>query len=320
MRLSHYCIIFVALLFLSHQSPLYAERLLREQYPLRSLHLNWSPFVSDLAKRESFLTEIGINWSSTNAIKSNYRVDAEVLELSPSIQYGITDSLELHATLPVLWRGSGALDNTIDAWHVLFGLPRGNRDRVPDNEFVIEGDTDSGGRFLINEQGFGLSNLQVGIRYQLLEEREIAPEIIFETLTSLPTATNQYGHDSIDGGLGISLRKGMGSLSTQIGAMAFIYGDREIEGIRYRRTHFEGHFHLDYQVSESFKPFVGLIGSTEVITNISGHPSGYVYLDIGANIKPSKRVFFDLSIREELASGRGSVDFSLQSSIGISFS
>lgn len=289
---------------------------IRDLYPLTSMHYTSTP-------RSAYLTPVGDStlttsfiWSNTNAIRPGYTIDAETRELRLSLRHGITQNTEVFFELPVLYRGGGMLDSFIDSWHNFWNLPRGRRKRVNDDSFQIVGETDSGERFSLENDGTGPGNSVIGLSRRLFTNNNTTLLVNGTTLLSLPTSLNSLGHSGVDSFTTIhATYTGFNNWSFHMGAGLLFIGDTEVSKIQYKRWRGEHFASMLYSISESLTVGSSATYSSEIVENIKNHPDYSAFVDFEASLQISKKCSVQIAIREELVSGNGSQDVGLFTSV-----
>jgi len=145
--------------------------LTRNQNPLLALYGLPSPLPARLADAGSGRVAGLINWGNSakleNASDPTFTLDAEVVEFRLDVEYALSPTISLRAELP--WRqvSGGSLDGFIDDWHHIFGLPTGSRERLPQDQFLI--DYSVGGESLLHldQDTSGIGDVPLEAGYQL---------------------------------------------------------------------------------------------------------------------------------------------------------
>jgi len=112
-----------------------------------------------------------VNWSNTEkdetAGDAQYTLDAEVFELRLHFERAFGERYALRVELP--WRkvSGGSLDGLIDDWHGIFGLPEGSRDRLPEDQLLIEFREGATTLLRFDESSSGIGDLSAAVGYQL---------------------------------------------------------------------------------------------------------------------------------------------------------
>jgi hypothetical protein len=68
---------------------------------------------------------------------NRFIVDGEEGQFEPSLRYALTDDSQFGFSVPVISRGGGFLDNSIENFHRATGVSQGGRDKYPKNEFNV---------------------------------------------------------------------------------------------------------------------------------------------------------------------------------------
>ena len=114
-----------------------------------------------LAPSKTTSAKISLNWSSTAAIQQSGTetliVDAESREWRLELEHAFSERLSLRVQLPYRSTTGGSLDNTIDRWHDVFGLPNGDRLALAQNQLLI--DYRRGNSTLVNYRNQNVSSL-----------------------------------------------------------------------------------------------------------------------------------------------------------------
>jgi hypothetical protein len=68
------------------------------------------------------------------------------------------------------WRqlSGGSLDSLVESWHELFGLPNGSRNRLPEDELLIEYRSGASTLLRVDDESSGLADLPLAFGYQLI--------------------------------------------------------------------------------------------------------------------------------------------------------
>jgi len=310
----------LALLLLLHCNSLLAEDNftnygfgppeLRNQYPLQILHLSLAPTSPRVLEEGSFRLKLNTAWTNDFIDEPTYTIDTETRMLSFGLDYGVAPNFQLGIDVPVVWRGGGVLDSFIDSWHRAFGLPRGGRELVADNQYEISGSNADGSTFDLESSGTRLGNIELSARYLLSEGSKTLPAWSLQMVGSLPTASSGFGHQGLDLSTGILGSKRWGNSVAYLGLAHLYYSDTNVGGVRFERHHLEGFLGLEYLVHRSVALYLGLYGSNRVL-RVADHPSYALYLDMGGKIKIADDSYLELLLRENPAPGEGTSDVTL---------
>ena len=112
------------------------------------------------------------NWSNSMTIEDErgrqFTMDGEGQELRLEIVHGFTDALAVRAELPWRHLSGGSLDGLVDNWHELWGLPHGDRDKVPRDQLHIEYGEGENVLLRVDDSASGLADIPVSLGYQLM--------------------------------------------------------------------------------------------------------------------------------------------------------
>jgi hypothetical protein len=92
--------------------------------------------------------------------------DGETLRLAPFFRYGLGNGWELEAEIPWLQHEGGNLDQVIEDWHDLWGLPDGNRDESPRDLLDIHY-RGPGARFQLQDDASGIGDVSLAVVREL---------------------------------------------------------------------------------------------------------------------------------------------------------
>lgn len=283
--------------------------LVRDIYPLAMTHHSWSPKSARVLKRKESVAGVALLWGNTNSLSENYRIDAETRDFRFQYRRGIIENGEVSIEIPVVWRGGGVLDPFIDGWHDFWGLPQGNRNKVPDSEYSVSG-LSIDGNFDLEQSGVRLGNIVLGGKYTLLKEKGAWPELAFDAQVSLPTSTDTMGHKGIDALAGFLGSYALQQLHFYFGAAGLYVNDTEIQSIGYERWRLETFATIEYAF-EQFSLFAGTTLTSAVVKNIPSHPDYSGYIDFGLAVEVNEEAIIDVVLRENLVSERGGLDVAM---------
>ena len=246
-------------------------------------------------------------------MEDQYTVDAESIDLTPALSYAAAQDLELSLALPLLWRVGGTLDSTIDRWHRVFGLPRGDRRKLEDNAVQIRGATKNGDIFAYEEEGFEFGNLKAGLKYAW------APEFAYLGELSLPTSSGTFGHSGVDLLNGLLYSRQFEQFIWYSGVAHVFIGEDESSGVSFERNHFEAFGGGEYRLGASYAVLANLSAQSKVLNNVASHPSYALYLDLGFRAAIGRSSWLDLGIRENPLPGDGTTDISFIAGISTAY-
>jgi hypothetical protein len=257
---------------------------LPNQFILNSVHLTGAPESAAVIGEGSYLLETRFSVTNSFVTEEGYVVDAEQRTTELALRAGVAKNLELGLTLPILWRGGGVFDHTIRQWHDTFDLPDGERETVPDDQYLVEGETKDG-RFSLENEGFSLGNLKAELKQQLLGGwDEIGWQAQVGSRLSLPTTREGFGHRGLDASLSGAMGYLGASWELSIGGALLFYGDRTLGGLSYDTWHGEGFLSAEIELWSHVEVLLGLYGGQQSVNNVEGLPAGFLYLDTGLRV------------------------------------
>jgi hypothetical protein len=149
---------------------------------------------------------IDFSYSSTYLLATNERwhlgIDLETALLDIQYKQVVEDGLELGFDLPVIRYGSGFLDNVINSYHRLIGLPNayGRRNR-PQNDFLLEVTRDGKDIMRGKPSETALGDVMLEAKRSLYHSA--SSTISVQTCINLPTGDPKYGYGTgrVNGGI-----------------------------------------------------------------------------------------------------------------------
>lgn len=252
-------------------------------HPFAQFHLNPLTVSNTSLCANCFGTTVLQTISNTvNRESGEFLVDSETRSTEMLISFGATENLQLDLKQILYYRGAGFTDHIIDEWHQAFSLPRGPRGRIPQDEFIIEGDNLDGSSFSIKDKGVGLSDLQYGIKYRLNSNLSLS---LFATV---PTGGSKFGHNGSDIGAGLLFGSSNRWIRVNSSLNVVHQSDRQIQGLHFASEVATGTFHISAPVNDNLQLFLGLLLHSAIVEEIHTYPRYGVYLDVGV-----KRALFD---------------------------
>jgi hypothetical protein len=139
------------------------------------------------------------SWSSSLIITNTLNIennndediylDYEAYRFNLSYQYGLNADWNLKLDVPLIYQGGGFFDSAIDSWHQFFGMPRGSRPFVEDDQYDIQYAYRSQTLVDLDEASTSLGDIQVAMARSILDD-ERTNMSIWASL-KLPTGNEQ---------------------------------------------------------------------------------------------------------------------------------
>ena len=284
---------------------------LGNQYPLALVHTSLSPTSTEVLEKNHYKVRTALIWSNNLTLKEDqYIHDAETRVTPLELHWGLGGNLQASIKAPLIWRGGGLLDSTIDNWHQFFGMPRGERDKIEDNEFSLSGINDDGSIYDLHSDGFHLGDIDLSLKYLLTKGDNKMPAFSLIGTIRVPTAHGSYGQDSIDLLVGGLASKKWEDLTLYSGASYSYFLDNQIKNLSYQEHNFSGFINLEYLAWDNIGIHIGFSAYSEMLDGASGFPDHSVYFDSGFKYHHSKDTDFEFLVRENPSDGDGTVDVS----------
>ena len=271
------------------------------------------PRAPSLAGEGSLDTRAAFVWSNTaNREKGFYVVDAETRMLHLEGTYGISDTIQLEANLPVTYSGGGFTDHALDEYHQILGLPRGPRGRLPYDDYSIFGATEDGDEFELEASGTDPGDLTLGTAMLLTGDTATLLPVSLSLEVSLPTSTADTAQDGVDFTASLSA----GSLHFApcklfAGGGVTVLTDRSERGVDFPSTILAGYLGADFPLwSESLSAALTALVTSELVENVARYAEYGVYFDAGIRYRPGTRATYEFLVRENPGPDNGTTDVS----------
>lgn len=161
------CLIFTASVTTSSSVSAAPAFLTQDQNPFSLIHGLPQPVAAQLPEADSAQWSLTLDITNTLNTQSssteNLFLDFESYNLRFAWLYGLNENWALKIELPLIYYGSGFLDNTIDSWHEFFHLPRANRPNVADNQLRIFYEKNNQTLINIDSADSSLADIQIAI-------------------------------------------------------------------------------------------------------------------------------------------------------------
>lgn len=134
-------------------------------------------------------------------------LDFESYYLNVRYIHTFSDRVSLLVDAPFIHRGGGFLDNAIDNWHEVFGLPRANRPQVSNDQFLIQYEQNGINVIRIDSMNAGAGDISLQLGYQL--DRSADTELTLWAGLELPSGNSAEltGNDAVDASLTLALQQ-----------------------------------------------------------------------------------------------------------------
>lgn len=158
--------------------------------------------------------EVGLRtvWSNSWSFSQNRLVlDAETRHGILSLRLGILDAGDIGLQIPYQWRGGGMLDPFIEDFHEAFGLSRAERNRRPQNRYLVQGTQSDLTPYELEHKGYGFSDMVLELRGKTYPGGPILPAAAATLRLRLPTGRSKFElSDGVDVTISLDLSKRIG--------------------------------------------------------------------------------------------------------------
>jgi hypothetical protein len=180
----------------------------RNQHPLVAIYGLPSPLPARLPAKGTTQAAIHFNWASFATVESRgnlgVTLDGEVFETRVRVDHGWGERFALHAELAYRRMGAGSLDGVIDGWHDAFGFPDGSRDKLPEDDFLLEYRAGSTTPLLVERETAGLADIPIALGVALRESESAAVAAWLSVKVPTGRAQDLTGSGATDVALSLS--------------------------------------------------------------------------------------------------------------------
>ena len=161
--------------------------------------------------------DLALDWASDFTTNqrgdASVRLDGESLAGTLRLERGLALGWAASLTVPFGTRGGGVLDQPIDGWHNLWGLPEGGRDRAPTGAVSLSASEAGVSAFALGQRRSSLGDVQLGLARTLVDDG--ASVLTLRAQLELPTgsASELWGSDAWEGSLALALARPLGPLA-----------------------------------------------------------------------------------------------------------
>jgi hypothetical protein len=243
----------------------------------------------------------------------SFLIDGEALTLDATVRRGLTPRLDIGVRLPFRWRGGGALDGLIDAWHRLWKVAKGNRPDFLKNAFRIEGRLSDGTPFSWSERaGSGMGDVELETRWRFADGGAHGASAALVGRLSLPTATGPFSGSGVGAGGQLVVDTPLGdAFDLYLGAGATVQDPGPPGGVEYETGRAHGFMALEWRPSRHVSLVAETNLATRLVANIDRYPGTHWLVDVAARVDLGSKAMLDLGFTENIASQQATTDFAL---------
>lgn len=143
-------------------------------------------------------------------------LDGEIWRNSFAMTWGVAPRTDLEVELSLVFATSGFLDEFVEAWHDLFGLPDGGRDERPQYAYEMTEVKDGNEIYCLTGDQLGFGDVPVVITHQIVVESEDSPAVAVRAGIDIPLGSEDkgFGNGALDWGGGVLAQKSWGRWTT----------------------------------------------------------------------------------------------------------
>ena len=157
-------------------------------------------------------SEIANNFTSDSSSNESITIDGETWRNQLYLRYGLGDRWEFGVSIPHVAHDGGSFDGFIEDWHRVFGLPKGNREAVAQDQLNYRWQKNGIPLVNISNARRGIGDIRLQLTYQL--NNTVNRSIALIGGVKIPTGHSDdlFGSDSTDvfSGLYVSQREFFG--------------------------------------------------------------------------------------------------------------
>lgn len=295
---------------------------LRGQSPFQMLHLSLTPSAPSTLSASNWEGQILMTWMNRWAVsEGQYFIDNETLRTALRLKYGLTERLQIGIEVPVLWRGGGIMDGTIDWFHKTFGLDRARRDEFPKNRFHVEFHPKDGSTFVLNDAGVGLQDMVVSSQATLTCGGILWPAVALGLSASLPTGQEEklFGSGGVDLNLSLLLAKRISNFYLYLNGGYTRFGTEEIGGVALKENQWTIFSGIEYRLWRKTSLILQNLISSAVAQDFFEFSKYTDEITWGIKSEVSSGWVLEFSLVENIINFQNSPDFGLHSAISVRF-
>jgi hypothetical protein len=295
----------------------------RNQHVLTAMFGLPAPLPARLPRPRRGNAALTSNWGNFASKEvdgpSSATLDGETIDLRVRVDHAFAPRWAWHAELA--WRdlSGGSLDSLVDNWHDLFNLGGGSRNRLPQDELLIEHVVDDVTRLRLDEDGSGIADVPVSVGYQVGESVQGATTAWLTVKLPTGDAERLGGSGAVDVAMTVSATREITG-SWQLFGQATLAWLGEGDVLPQEQQDYAGS--VIAGVSWRVTPAIDLTGQLEANTavfdtgtNLDGDA---VVLTLGGAFRTAGGWRFDLGFSEDLQT-KASPDFVIIAGAGRAF-
>ena len=290
--------------------------LTRDQNPLTLVYGQPMPTNAWLPDSKQFRYNISLDIANTvnddAGTNDSLFIDYESYHLTLGGTYGLNNNWAIKLDLPFIYRSGGTFDHAIDEWHKFFGLPRGIRPNVPEDQFRVSYTKNGTTQLDLSNSQSGLTDSQLAIGRQLHQSSENALSLWASIDIPLGDSNQLTGNDDVDFAVMLAAASHLDtwfSVDANLGAV--FPGDSVLPGLETESFVWFGHAGTQIGLNQTFALKLQLAGHGSYYQNTDIEFLGDALIIIfGGTMNTGKCSALDVGVSEDIDPG-ASPDFSL---------
>ena len=239
--------------------------------------------------------------TESNSNESIY-LDYESYRFNLSYQYGLSENWNIKFDIPLVHTTGGVFDSAIDDWHAFFGLERGNRPYVDDNQLQVYYGYKDQTQIDLTESSTTIGDIQLAIARTLKQDNSSSMSIW--AAVKLPTGDEGYlsGSGAADISAWFAMNQAIShNWFLNFNAGAVVLGQDNFDGIPLAEYTVYGHAMLNWLLTDGFSLKLQLQGHSsyydESQLTILGDTA---FLIFGGTIEINQCQQLDIAMSEDI--------------------
>jgi len=297
--------------------------LTRNQHVLTTLFGIPAPLPARLPRPGSGVATLTLNWSSFAVVdgsdSTSATLDGEVIDVRARVDHALAPRWAWRAELAWQELSGGSLDSLVDNWHDTFGLGGGARDRLPQDQLLVEYVDDGVTRLRVDEDGSGVTDIPVSVGYQVSESEQAAVSTWLSVKVPTGDTKRLGGSGAVDVALTVSATRRMAD-SWQVFGQAGVAWLGEGDVLPDQQQDFAGSIlaGTTWQATPAFGLTAQIEANTAVFDTGTDLDGDAVVLTLGGTFTTSGGWHFDVGFSEDVLVD-ASPDFVIIAGVGRSF-
>jgi len=281
--------------------------------PMQVLRMTFTPATPMTIGEGRLLLRESFSWANLWAYQEGlFRIDMEVVRMSTSVFYGLTDSIQIGIEVGSLDAGGGFADRYIEGFHDTFRIPQQDRDAFARDEFAISLQTPNGGIGIIDEPGGPqIEDPVMHLQVRLSEGHHGSPVTmagVHVRFAGDRERVLQPGR-GLDVGAFISAAKSWGDFLLYGSVMAAYYDSQSFRGLPLRPWQWSVLGAAEFRASQATSLVAQILVTRGAVDDFGELSKPSHEISIGTKTELSPGVLFEAAILENLFLHDNSPDF-----------